>query len=306
MPHLTSKDRAASIDLGASMSMERAKLVRERIAAQIEEACADKLAENAESARLAHDEGRDEGVRLALAAVNERLDVLSKRDRPGDTMRREENHTLRDTLERLAPNSSTGEVEASTDCTAKDSREVAGASSVGHCFDCGLPYTSEKWCDVIIPDEAWREIANVPPFATRKPFEPSVDGGGLLCFNCIAGRLEHVGLVNVPVSIRSGPFVLYSARAANSSETPKSSESGEQLMEYTFSVWPDEQSPRWEPSAFELFRYVSRIGMEFTPRAFREYEESLARCGLTLREVERRAIGPWLTASAVTEEAKGG
>ncbi len=66
--------------------------------------------------------------------------------------------------------------------------------SVG-CYDCGLLYTSKAWADVVIPDSYWEQI------------NPSDNkGGGLLCFNCIVGRLDALGLINVPFSVNSGPL----------------------------------------------------------------------------------------------------
>ncbi len=65
----------------------------------------------------------------------------------------------------------------------------------GGCYDCGLKYDSPKWCDVIIPNDIW-ELIN-PTYH---------EGAGLLCFNCIAGRLVELGLENVKIEIKSGPF----------------------------------------------------------------------------------------------------
>lgn len=64
------------------------------------------------------------------------------------------------------------------------------------CYDCGLSYdTGCGWCDVIIPNEIW-ELIN----------PTNHKGVGLLCFNCIARRLEFLGLEDVPIAIVSGPF----------------------------------------------------------------------------------------------------
>ena len=59
------------------------------------------------------------------------------------------------------------------------------------CKDCGAPYGEDGWCDVIIPDEFWNEIA-----------EPS----DLLCFRCMTKRLEACGMSGVPVMVASGPY----------------------------------------------------------------------------------------------------
>jgi hypothetical protein len=64
------------------------------------------------------------------------------------------------------------------------------------CYDCDLPYGSDKWADVVLPNEIW-ELIN--------PSEH--DGGGLLCFNCINGRLTKLGLEDVPIKITSGAFM---------------------------------------------------------------------------------------------------
>lgn len=65
----------------------------------------------------------------------------------------------------------------------------------GQCYGCGMKYGDVGWCDVIVPDDVWEQINPSPH-----------KGGGLLCFNCIATRLDKVGLSNVEVKITSGPF----------------------------------------------------------------------------------------------------
>lgn len=62
------------------------------------------------------------------------------------------------------------------------------------CFDCGLEYGSRGWCDVVVPNDIWKSIS------------PSGDEGGLLCFNCIARRLEGMGMFDVELKVTSGPF----------------------------------------------------------------------------------------------------
>lgn len=58
--------------------------------------------------------------------------------------------------------------------------------------------------------------------------------------------------------------------------------------DYNFSVWPDEESPRWNRAAFELFRMLPmRVVMTFTEAQFDDFREDLARVGLSLREIER-------------------
>lgn len=63
------------------------------------------------------------------------------------------------------------------------------------CADCYLPYSSDKWCDCVVSHEIWKKIAPEVP-------------GIVLCFNCMAGRLIKMDMINVPVTIRSGPFLL--------------------------------------------------------------------------------------------------
>ena len=62
------------------------------------------------------------------------------------------------------------------------------------CHDCGLAYGSPAWADVVVPNAIWKQIS------------PTGDEGGLLCFNCMVGRLEALGLDNVPFRVTSGPF----------------------------------------------------------------------------------------------------
>ena len=69
------------------------------------------------------------------------------------------------------------------------------------CHDCGLEYGSIKWADVVIPDEIWAEIT---PADCRE--------GGILCFNCIVGRLQKMKLTNVPFLITSGPLAFDSKK----------------------------------------------------------------------------------------------
>lgn len=70
------------------------------------------------------------------------------------------------------------------------------------CHDCGLLYSSEGWCDVVLTDEDWLTIA---PHLDRPH-------GGVLCFNCIACRLTKAGRMNVPMMVTSGPFLVRTER----------------------------------------------------------------------------------------------
>lgn len=62
------------------------------------------------------------------------------------------------------------------------------------CYDCGLRYGSEGWCDVVLSDEDWLAIS------------PTGHEGGVLCFTCIARRLVRAGRRNVAMQVTSGPF----------------------------------------------------------------------------------------------------
>lgn len=65
----------------------------------------------------------------------------------------------------------------------------------GQCYDCGRKYGGLGWCDVVVSDNAWKLI---------NPTNPYREGGGLLCFNCMAARFEALGFYNVPFNIKSG------------------------------------------------------------------------------------------------------
>lgn len=65
------------------------------------------------------------------------------------------------------------------------------------------------------------------------------------------------------------------------------------VYEYEFATWPDEQSPRWNKAVYDLWRaghFNGIIVMEFTERAFNDFREELAKCGLSLREIGRRPL----------------
>ena len=63
------------------------------------------------------------------------------------------------------------------------------------CNGCGQAYGARGWCDVLVPDAVWATIC-----------PEGGDGGGLLCFNCIACRCEHYGFDDVPFAVKSGPM----------------------------------------------------------------------------------------------------
>lgn len=63
------------------------------------------------------------------------------------------------------------------------------------CYDCGMRYGGPGWCDVVVPNEIWERI--------NPTYHKSA---GILCFNCIATRLDFLELTDVKVLITSGPF----------------------------------------------------------------------------------------------------
>lgn len=65
----------------------------------------------------------------------------------------------------------------------------------GKCYDCGLPY-DEFPCDIVVNNKMWEQI------------NPSLrKDGGLLCPNCLCGRLTQLGGTCVHiVSIDVGSF----------------------------------------------------------------------------------------------------
>lgn len=67
------------------------------------------------------------------------------------------------------------------------------------CYGCGLPYSSSHFCDVLIPNRYWNAIA--PERGTDEE-----GGAGVLCFNCMSGKLAAQGFTDVPMSVRSGPW----------------------------------------------------------------------------------------------------
>jgi hypothetical protein len=67
------------------------------------------------------------------------------------------------------------------------------------CLDCGEPYGSPRFPDLVIDDAAWLKIS------------PNGDGGGLLCPNCICARLERAGLSSVKGVFRSGAMADFQA-----------------------------------------------------------------------------------------------
>lgn len=62
------------------------------------------------------------------------------------------------------------------------------------CYQCELPYSGEHWVEAVVADDVWQRIS------------PSGNSGGILCVNCMAGRLHHLGLAEVEVKLTAGPF----------------------------------------------------------------------------------------------------
>lgn len=56
-----------------------------------------------------------------------------------------------------------------------------GSNPAAACFDCGRSYDDPGFCDLIIPDRAWEQIA-------------PVNGDGLLCPSCLCARLRTKGI----------------------------------------------------------------------------------------------------------------
>lgn len=74
------------------------------------------------------------------------------------------------------------------------------------CMDCNLPYGTPKFCDLIIGHAAWKIIA---------------PDDGLLCANCILGRLTAEGLKGVPSVWASGPLCVDGDKPSRIGRLPK-------------------------------------------------------------------------------------
>lgn len=62
------------------------------------------------------------------------------------------------------------------------------------CYQCRLPYSGEHWVEAVVEDGVWAKIS------------PTGNEGGILCINCMAERLNRLGLRDVPVKITAGPM----------------------------------------------------------------------------------------------------
>lgn len=61
------------------------------------------------------------------------------------------------------------------------------------CFDCGLPYDDDGFCDLVTTNDVWAVIA------------PD-NGNGLLCPNCMCRRARRAGIDRAEAKFVSGPF----------------------------------------------------------------------------------------------------
>jgi len=62
------------------------------------------------------------------------------------------------------------------------------------CYDCGLPYSDDGWCDCVVPHDVWARIS------------PTGHEGGILCLHCMARRIVRHDVRDVPLMVTSGPF----------------------------------------------------------------------------------------------------
>jgi hypothetical protein len=70
---------------------------------------------------------------------------------------------------------------------------ASGTRARPGCFDCGEPYGSPRFPDLVVPHDVWAKIS------------PTGDGGGLLCPNCMCARAEAQN-IECRAVFRSGPF----------------------------------------------------------------------------------------------------
>ena len=67
------------------------------------------------------------------------------------------------------------------------------------CFGCGLEYGGDHWLEIVLPNDIWAKIS------------PTGDDGGILCANCIAERLNKLGMKNVSYKLVAGPLAITQA-----------------------------------------------------------------------------------------------
>lgn len=70
---------------------------------------------------------------------------------------------------------------------------VLVVSAAVSCYDCGLPYKSDRYFDFVVPNDVWQRIS------------PTHNEGGILCIGCAALRCAVLG-IECGVKITSGPF----------------------------------------------------------------------------------------------------
>jgi hypothetical protein len=64
------------------------------------------------------------------------------------------------------------------------------------CDECGAAYGGPGWVDAVVSPDDWAQVS------------PSGDGNGILCITCMGARFEALGRTDVPVALRSGPWLL--------------------------------------------------------------------------------------------------
>lgn len=61
------------------------------------------------------------------------------------------------------------------------------------CYDCGLPYKSDRFADFVVADDVWALLS------------PTGDEGGILCAGCMMLRARLLG-ITAEGRFTSGPF----------------------------------------------------------------------------------------------------
>lgn len=78
-----------------------------------------------------------------------------------------------------------------------------GEQVMTECYHCSESYGSERFRDLIVPNDIWVQIS------------PTGDEGGLLCPNCICAALEAKGITQCPAAFMSGPIHTVSPELMN-------------------------------------------------------------------------------------------
>jgi hypothetical protein len=84
------------------------------------------------------------------------------------------------------------------------------------CYDCGLPYDDDGFCDVVVPHDVWAKIS------------PTGDEGGLLCPTCIV-RAAHRAGVKCRAMWCSGPFDDCEPAGDEAAERPEGGDDAQRL-----------------------------------------------------------------------------